>query len=116
MAMAASAYLSLLGKEGLREVANLCYQKAHYAAEQITSLPGFELWSEEPFFHEFVIKGPRPAAEINSFLLENKIIGGYDLGQDFPGLENCILFAVTEMNSKEQIDYLVSVLGEVTND
>jgi glycine dehydrogenase subunit 1 len=115
LALAASVYLSLLGKEGLREVANLCYQKAHYAAEQITSLSEFELWSDVPFFHEFVIKGPSPAAEINNFLLESNIIGGYDLGQDFPGLENCILFAVTEMNTKEQIDCLVDVLGEVTN-
>ncbi len=116
MALAASVYLSLLGKEGLREVANLCYQKAHYAAKQITSLSGFELWSNTPFFHEFVIKGPRPAADINDFLLENNIIGGYDLSQDYPNLENSILFAVTEMNSKEQIDYLVKVLGEVSNE
>lgn len=116
MALAASVYLSLVGKQGLKEVANLCYQKAHYAADQITSLPGYEIWSEAPFFHEFVIECPRPAAEINTFLLENGIIGGYDLSKDFPGLENSILFAVTEMNTKAQIDDLVSLLGEVTNE
>jgi len=115
MALAASVYLSLLGKEGLREVANMCYQKAHYAAEQINSLPKFELWSDVPFFHEFVIRGPRPAAEINDILLENNIIGGYDIGQEFPGFGNYMLFAVTEMNTKAQIDYLVGVLREVSN-
>lgn len=115
MALATSVYLSLLGKEGLREVANLCYQKAHYAANQIDSLPGYMLWSDTPFFHEFVVKATRPAAEINTFLLENNIIGGYDLSQEFPSLENCMLFAVTEMNTKEQIDELVSLLGEVSH-
>lgn len=115
MALAASAYLSLVGKEGLREVANLCYQKAHYAADQISSLPGYELWSGDPFFHEFVVKCPQPANEINAFLLENDIISGYDLGQNFPSLKNCVLFAVTEMNTREQIDNLVSVLGEVSH-
>jgi len=115
MALAASVYLSLLGKEGLREVANLCYQKAHYTAQQITSLKGFELWSDAPFFHEFVIKGPQSAADTNKHLLENGIIGGYDLSQEYPGLEGCILYAVTEMNTKEQIDYLVSVLAEEPN-
>jgi glycine dehydrogenase subunit 1 len=115
MALAASVYLSLVGKEGLREVANLCYQKAHYAANQILSLPGYSLWSDESFFHEFVIKTPQSAPEINALLLEHEIIGGYDLDQDFPALENCVLFAVTEMNTKEQIDDLVSVLGEVAH-
>jgi glycine dehydrogenase subunit 1 len=112
MALAASVYLSLLGREGLREVANLCYQKAHYTAQQITSIKGFELWSDSPFFHEFVIRGPQSAPDTNKHLLENGIIGGYDLSQEFPGLEDCILYAVTEMNTKEQIDYLVSVLAE----
>lgn len=115
MALAASVYLSLLGREGLREVANLCYQKAHYAAQQISSLKGFELWSDTPFFHEFVIKGPQSAADTNKHLLENGIMGGYDLSQEYPGLEDCILFAVTEMNTKEQIDYLISMLAEETN-
>lgn len=114
MALAATVYISLVGKEGLKEVANLCYQKAHYAAEQIAALDGFKLWADDPFFHEFVIACPRPAKDINADLLENGIIGGYDLGQDYPGMENHMLFAVTEMNSKEQIDFLVSTLAEVT--
>lgn len=113
MALAATVHLSLLGKEGLKEVANLCYQKAHYAARQIAALDNYELWSEEVFFNEFAIKCPIPAAEMNERLLDEGIIGGYDLGQDYPGLENVMLVAVTEMNSKEEIDVFVDVLEEV---
>ena len=114
MMLAATAYLSLLGKGGLREVAESCYHKAHYAAGQISKIKGFKLkWPAVPFFHEFAIEGPLPAAELNMRLLERGIIGGYDLGQDYPGLENCNLFAVTEMNSREEIDFLVEALKEV---
>ncbi len=116
MALAATVYLSLLGKEGLKEVANLCYQKAHYAAEQIGDIPGFSLWSKEPFFNEFVVKCPLPAEEINARLLEEGIIGGFDLGQEYPGMEDYLMFAVTEMNSVQQIDFLVNLLEEVGND
>lgn len=116
MALASTVYMSLLGKNGLQQVANLCYQKAHYAAQQIASIPGFELWSEAPFFHEFVVRCPMPVSEINEQLLDYGILGGYDLGQDFPELENYMLIAVTEMISGEDINLLVDALEEVTND
>lgn len=116
MALAATVHLSLLGKEGLKEVAELNFQKAHYAADQISRLDGYELWSSEVFFNEFVVKCPLPVEEINDYLLEEGVIGGYYLGNDYPGMEDCMLIAVTEMNSKEQIDYLVSLLEEVAND
>lgn len=115
MALAATVYLSLVGKEGLKEVAGLCYQKAHYAAQEIAKLPGYKLWDSQMFFHEFAVVCPRPAEEVNSYLLSQGILGGYALGQDYPGMENCLLFAVTEMNTREEIDYLVSVLAEVGN-
>lgn len=115
MALAATVYISLLGKEGLREVANLCYQRAHYAATEIQKLDGYSLWDERPFFHEFVVKCPRPAAAVADSLLENGILGGYPLGEDYEGMENCLMFAVTEMNSKEEIDQLVAMLSEVRN-
>jgi glycine dehydrogenase subunit 1 len=116
MALAATVYLSILGKHGLRQVAELCYHKAHYAAQQLAALPGYQLWSQGSFFHEFVLRCPRPVAEINELLLENGILGGYDLSQDYPHMENCMLLAFTEMNSKDEIDLLVSALAEVSND
>jgi glycine dehydrogenase subunit 1 len=115
LALAATVYLSLLGKQGLRQVSELCYQKAHYAADQIGKLPGFELWSEQSFFNEFLVKCPQPAQEINNQLLLHNLLAGYAVGKDYPGLENYLLVAVTEMNTKEDIDWLVSGLEEVAN-
>jgi glycine dehydrogenase subunit 1 len=115
LALAATVYLSLLGKQGLRQVSELCFQKAHYAAEQIDKLPGFELWSKQTFFNEFLIKCPQPAQEICDQLLEHNLLAGYAVGKDYPGLENYLLVAVTEMNTREDIDWLVSGLEEVTN-
>jgi glycine dehydrogenase subunit 1 len=116
IALGTAVYLSLLGKSGLRQVANLCYQKAHYAAEQLSKLPGMGLCFSEPFFHEFALCVGRPVEEVNEHLLEHGIIGGYDLGQDYPALKDHMLVAVTEMNSKDDIDMLVEVLSEVSND
>jgi glycine dehydrogenase subunit 1 len=116
MALAATIYLSLLGKHGLRQVANLCYQKAHYAAERISSLPGFKLWNNAPFFHEFVVQTPIPVKEINNRLLEYDFLGGLDLGNYFPEMPDHWLLAVTEMNSKEDIDLLVEVLQDTTHE
>jgi glycine dehydrogenase subunit 1 len=116
MALAALVYLSALGKNGLRKVAELCYQKAHYAAAEIAKLDDYALWGESPFFHEFVVKCPKPVAEINTALLEeHDILGGYDLGQDYPQLEGHMLIAVTERNDKEEIDEFVAALQEVAN-
>jgi glycine dehydrogenase subunit 1 len=115
LALAATVYLSLLGKHGLRQVSELCYQKAHYAAEQISKLPGYEIWSNQAFFNEFLVKCPRPAQEINHLLLDNNLLAGYAIGQDYPGMENYLLVAVTEMNTKDDIDWLVSGLEEVAN-
>lgn len=116
MALAATVYTSLLGKHGLRQLSELCYHKAHYAAQQLASIPGYELWSKSPFFHEFVLRCPAPVSEINEHLLEYDILGGYDLGQDYPELKNHMLIAVTEVNTKDEIDYLAAALSEVSND
>ncbi len=116
MALAATVYMSLLGKHGLRQVAELCYHKAHYTAKSIDTLPGYQLWYKVPFFNEFVIECPISAAEVNEQMLDQNIIAGYDLGQDFPELKNHLLVAVTEMNTRQDIDTFIEVLGELTND
>jgi glycine dehydrogenase subunit 1 len=113
LALASAVYMSTLGKTGLQQVANLCYQKAHYAASELSKIKGFGLCFSEPFFHEFVLCCPKPASEINEYLLGHGILGGYDLGKDYPSLANHLLVAVTEMNSKEEIDTLVEILKEV---
>jgi glycine dehydrogenase subunit 1 len=115
MALAATVYLSLMGKYGLRRVAELCYHHASYAAERLARIPGFQIVSRYPFFHEFVLRCPKPVAEINRHLLDqHEIIGGYDLAQDYPFLPNHMLLAFTELNSRDQIDALYDALAEET--
>ncbi|MBE2270573.1 MAG: aminomethyl-transferring glycine dehydrogenase subunit GcvPA [Anaerolinea sp.] len=113
LALAATMYLSMVGKQGLKKVAELNYHKAHYAAEQIAKIPGYEVDRSKPFFNEFVVKCPRPVREINEKLLADGIIGGYELGRDYVYLFDRMLVCVTEMNTKAEIDVLVEVLSEV---
>src|SRR4030067_932579 len=80
VALAATVYLTAVGKRGLRHMAELCYHKAHYAAGRIAALPGYSLaFPERPFFKEFVMRCPRPPSEINRRLLERAIMGGLDV-------------------------------------
>jgi len=116
LALASAIYLSVLGRTGLRQVADLCYQKAHYAAERLSQIEGMGLCFTDPFFHEFALCLDRPAKEVNAHLLDHGILGGYDLSQDYPALDHHLLVAVTEMNSKEDIDMLVEVLSEASHD
>jgi glycine dehydrogenase subunit 1 len=111
MATAATVYMASVGPEGFREVANRCYQNAHYLQSQLCALPGFELALSSPFFHEFVVKTQRPAAEINAKLLDAGIIGGLDLGTIDPALANHLLLCTTELNNKAGIDKFVSLVG-----
>jgi glycine dehydrogenase subunit 1 len=116
IALASTVYLSLLGKDGLQELAKLNYHKAHYAAERISAVPGFTVNPVQPFFNEFVVHCPRPAAEINRFLLKHDILGGYELNKVYPKLIHELLVAVTEMNSRSEIDLLAEVLEEEYHD
>jgi glycine dehydrogenase subunit 1 len=113
IALAAATYLATLGRCGLEQVAQLCWHKSHYAARDIAALAGFDVWTDKPFFKEFVVRLPKPVDKVNEFLLdEYDIVGGYDLGQDYPHLRNHMLIAVTEMNTKTEIDDLVEGLKE----
>lgn len=117
-ALAAAVYMATMGKCGLRQVAELCYHKSHYAANQIARLKGYRVnpKMDRPFFQEFVVRCPVSVAEVNDFLLEEySIIGGYDLGQDYPHLKDHMLIAVTETNIKTEIDDLVKGLREVAD-
>jgi glycine dehydrogenase subunit 1 len=112
LALAATVYLAAMGKQGLRQVAELSFHKAHYAARQIEGFSGFSLPFGE-FFKEFVVKTPFSPREVNAKLWERGIIGGYELGRDYPELADGLLFCVTEMNPKEEIDTLIRTLGEI---
>ena len=109
MTLAATVYLAALGKAGLRNVAELCYHNAHYAASLVGNLGGFSFPFEGVFFNEFAVRCPAPPAEINRGLLERDIIGGLDISDLTP---NGMLLCVTELNTREEIETLASVLSE----
>ncbi|MBP1763944.1 MAG: hypothetical protein H6Q65_1002 [Firmicutes bacterium] len=113
-ALTAAIYLTAIGKQGLVNVATLCAEKAHYAAEKIAALPGYSLEFTSPFFHEFVVRTPVPAEEIQKRLLSQGIIGGLNITETdevFADGSERMLFCVTEKRTKEEIDQLVAVLG-----
>ena len=109
VALATAVYLAALGKSGLRQLAELCYHKAHYAASEITKLKGYTLAFSTPFFKEFAIRCPVPPRQINQTLFKERVVGGLDLSQM---IDNSMLLCVTEMNTKQEIDRLVNILGE----
>jgi glycine dehydrogenase subunit 1 len=110
-ALAAAAHLATLGRSGLQRVAELCYHKAHYAADQLGAVPDIEInpsGNAGTFFKEFVVALPKPAEQVNRILLERHgIIGGHALSRDYPGRDGHMLIAVTETCAKQDIDRLV---------
>lgn len=112
-ALAAAVAMTALGKQGVQEMATLNLKKAHYLKKELAQLKGYEVAFTSPTFNEFLIKTPVPVIEINKALLNEKIIGGYDVSRTYPELENHMLLAVTELRSKEEMDCLVKGLEGV---
>ncbi|RME00975.1 MAG: glycine dehydrogenase, partial [Calditrichaeota bacterium] len=110
-ATAATVYLALMGKEGLKEVANQSLQKAHYLAENIAQLPGYRLAHSAPFFKEFTVKTPVPAEQICQALLQDGILAGLPLERYF-GDPNALLIATTEKRTKSEMDRFVEALAQ----
>jgi glycine dehydrogenase subunit 1 len=109
-ALRAAVYLASLGPQGLRETAELCLRKAHYAAEQLAKVPGVGLRFKRPFFKEFTVQVPGQVEPLLSRLLKDAYHAGLPLGRWYPPLQNCISVAVTEKRTKAEIDGLVSAL------
>jgi glycine dehydrogenase subunit 1 len=111
LALHATIYLTLMGPSGIRQAAEGCYQLAHHAAREIASLPGYEVLTTDPFFHEFVVRGPRRPEELGRRLLAANVLGGLPLGRFYSQLAECALYCCTEMNTREEIDRLVAALA-----
>ncbi|MFZ5633129.1 MAG: aminomethyl-transferring glycine dehydrogenase subunit GcvPA [Bacillota bacterium] len=109
-ALAATIYLSCLGREGLRRVAELCLQKAHYAHSLITSIKGVEPSFKAPFFKEFAVKLAEDPSAANRRLLKDKIIGGLDLGRFYPRYSGHMLLCCTELRTRGEIERLAAGL------
>ena len=112
-ALASSICMSALGKQGIRQMAQLNFEKADYMAKSLGK-KGFNILNKSAFFNEFVVELPCSVKEVSSKLLEAGFIGGYDLGIDY-GFDNQMLIAVTEQRTKEEIDQFVEVLEAVVN-
>lgn len=106
-ATAAATYLAAMGPQGLREVAQQCYQKAHYFAEALATIPGLTLRHKGEFFHEFVTDLPGDAAKLLEALEAQGILGGLPLP------DGGILWCVTELNAREEMDTVVKLAREV---
>lgn len=109
-ALMVTIYLALLGKQGIRELAEQNLSKAEYAKQQISALPGFSLPFAAPTFNEFVVQTPQPAAELLERLEAEGILGGLDLARFGESESNRMLVCVTEQNSRKDIDRLIAVL------
>lgn len=111
-ALRATAYLTQMGPQGLRETANLCLQKSHYAAEQLCEQERFSLAFEQPTFKEFVIRdAENDVAGLLKSAEQQGLLAGVPLGQWYPELADCFLVAVTEKRTKTEIDALVTNLA-----
>jgi glycine dehydrogenase subunit 1 len=109
-ALTAAIYLTTMGKQGLKEVAQQSANKAHYAYNQLIATGKFKAVFNKPFFKEFVVQSNYKASEVNAMLLKHNILGGYDLVKDYEVMENALLFCVTEKRTKQEIDKLVEIL------
>ena len=109
-ALAAVVYLSIVGEKGLSNIANICFQRAHYFSQKIASLDKFKLRFDSKFFNEFVLSSKININDLNDEFYNKKILPGIDLGDYYPELKDCMLVSITEMNSVKSIDRYVDVL------
>jgi glycine dehydrogenase subunit 1 len=109
--LAATVYLALLGKQGLSEVARQCLQKAHYAHQQLATVPGWRpAYASTPFYQEFTMDTDYDVVEVNERLLAHQIIGPLPLVRFSAEYKEKALFCVTEARSRGEIDRLVQAL------
>ena len=112
-ALRAHIYLSLIGKQGLKKIASLCVDKAHYAKERLKTIPGVLVMESSPTFNEFTVKLPVDAGECVGKMIERGFAPGFPLGRYYPGMENYLLVAVTEKRTKYEIGQLAETLEAV---
>ncbi|WP_040212751.1 aminomethyl-transferring glycine dehydrogenase subunit GcvPA [Clostridium polynesiense] len=108
--IAAAIYMASLGKKGIKEVANQCLQKSHYAYNQLIKTGKFKPLFNKPFFKEFALKTEKSVEEINAKLLEKGILGGFNLEKTDYDYGNAVLISVTEQRSREEIDKFVEIM------
>ncbi|HPZ10062.1 MAG TPA: glycine dehydrogenase, partial [Candidatus Eremiobacteraeota bacterium] len=112
-ALAATVYLSYVGKEGFRDISCQSFQKAHYAAKKLSALKGYGMAFSSHFYNEFHLCCPCKPEKINKFLIKHGILGGYPLSNQYPELKDTMLLCFTERNDVDSINRLAELLEEV---
>ena len=113
-ATAASVYLTLLGKTGLKKVALLSAEKAQQTADALFKLEGFKPYFDSPFVREFAVRTPVPARQLILSMVERQILPGVDAGRWYKNMNDCLIVALTEKRTEEEITRLVEGLKELT--
>jgi glycine dehydrogenase subunit 1 len=121
-ALRVHAHLSLLGTQGLKDVANLCVNKALYAKTRFNEIPDVKVMESSPTFNEFTLRLPMDAAETAGKMIEHGFAPGFPLGRYYPGMENYLLVAVTEKRTRyeigtfaETLEYVLKTASSRTN-
>ena len=114
IALSFTIAVQALGPRGLRESAELCYQRAHDAARRIAQLPGYETPQRGPWFQEFLLRGPLPAVELSAQLAARDITAGLNVSaRPEPEAHNALLFCVTEATPDAHVDTLIAALAAI---
>ena len=107
LALRASVYMAAMGATGLRQAAQLCFNKTSYLAARLADAGATLRFSQQPFFNEILVRPKRAPAKVLADASAAGYLAGYDVGGDYPEWADCLLVAVTEQRSKAQIDRLV---------
>ena len=113
LALRSTIFMSLIGKNGLVELATSCHSKSEYLKSELSKIKGVKILNEAPTFNEFVIVTPCDATDLLEKMSEAGFYAGINLGNLFEGYENAILISVTEKRTKAQLDSFVNALGEI---
>jgi glycine dehydrogenase subunit 1 len=112
-ALAAQVYLTLVGKQGLVQIARVCVDRAEYARQRLEAIPGVEVKRSAPTFNEFTVVLPREAGEVVNRMIERGFAAGFPLGRYYSGMERYLLVAVTEKRTREEIGMFAEAMEAV---
>jgi glycine dehydrogenase subunit 1 len=112
--IAATVYMSLMGPQGLKKVAETCYQQAHYLAQSLSKIKGVRVLEQGPYFHEFMIQFDFPCKKVIEHLANQNILAGLELEPYFPAFKNCLLVCVTEKANIEDLDNYLKLIQEIS--
>lgn len=111
-----AVYLSLMGPQGMQDLGRTILQISQYAQKRLSQIPGIRLRFQSAHFKEFVVdfsRSGKSVKAVNKALKAKHIFGGKDLSPDFPGLQDCALYCVTEVHTKSDIDYLIASIQDI---